>query len=430
MTRELALSVTDVSKRFTLPHERITTVKSLFTGLVKRQSKIVNETQHALQDISFEVERGEFFGIVGRNGSGKSTLLKIMAGIYRPSTGSVVKTGRLVPFIELGVGFNPELTGRENVYLNGAMLGFSAREIEALYSDIVEFAELERFMDQKLKNYSSGMQVRLAFSMATRAKTDILLIDEVLAVGDADFQRKCFDYFKSLKKQNVTVVFVTHDMSAVREHCDRAMLIEDSRIVSIGDTDMITKQYFELFHLPAPALHSDENGAEAEVEAEAEAEAEAQHPQVVEQAEEPAPKRWGSMKAAFTSIDLSSSRVTDADDTISITCTAEAKESVEDAVFGFMIRNASGQPILGTNTEIKGQRPMSLAEGQKVVVRWSVPNVFNEGLHWLEPAIVHNGGGDVCDWWQEAASFTVVRQERTPYIVSPAIDLVIEKGQG
>ena len=243
MTRELALSVTDVSKRFLLPHERITTVKSLFTGLAKRRSKIVNETQYALQDISFEVERGEFFGIVGRNGSGKSTLLKILAGIYQPTTGNVVKTGRLVPFIELGVGFNPELTGRENVYLNGAMIGFSSREIDALYGDIVEFAELERFMDQKLKNYSSGMQVRLAFSMATRAKTDILLVDEVLAVGDADFQRKCFNYFKSLKKQNVTVVFVTHDMGAVREHCDRAMLIEDSKIVSIGDTDMITKQY-------------------------------------------------------------------------------------------------------------------------------------------------------------------------------------------
>ncbi len=234
MTRELALSVTDVSKRFLLPHERITTVKNLFTGLAKRRSKIVNETQYALQDISFEVPRGEFFGIVGRNGSGKSTLLKILAGIYQPTTGNVIRTGRLVPFIELGVGFNPELTGRENVYLNGAMLGFSSREIDALYGDIVEFAELERFMDQKLKNYSSGMQVRLAFSMATRAKSDILLVDEILAVGDADFQRKCFNYFRNLKKQNVTVVFVTHDMNAVREYCDRAMLIEDSKIVYIG----------------------------------------------------------------------------------------------------------------------------------------------------------------------------------------------------
>ncbi len=419
MTRELALSVTDVSKRFLLPHERITTVKSLFTGLTKRRSKIVNETQYALRDVSFEVEQGEFFGIVGRNGSGKSTLLKILAGIYQPTTGNVVKAGRLVPFIELGVGFNPELTGRENVYLNGAMLGFSGREIDALYDDIVEFAELERFMDQKLKNYSSGMQVRLAFSMATRTRTDILLVDEILAVGDADFQRKCFTYFKSLKKQSVTVIFVTHDMTAVREYCDRAMLIDDSKIVSIGDTDTITKQYIRLFQQPAPASRSDSDGNEAGAEAE--------QPQVDEQAEEQARKRWGSKRVSFTGIDLSSRRVTDADDTISITCTAEAKESVEDAVFGFTIKNASGQAILGTNTQIKGQRPMLLTEAQKVVVRWNVPNVFNDGLHWIEPAIVHNGGVDVCDWWEEAASFMVVREERTPYIVSPTIDVVIEK---
>ncbi|GIF98400.1 hypothetical protein Cci01nite_34940 [Catellatospora citrea] len=426
MTREVALSVTGVSKRFTLPHERITTVKSLFTGLAKRRSKIVNEDQYALQDISFEVEQGEFFGIVGRNGSGKSTLLKILAGIYQPTTGNVVKNGRLVPFIELGVGFNPELTGRENVYLNGAMLGFSSREIDALYEDIVEFAELEKFMDQKLKNYSSGMQVRLAFSMATRTKTDILLVDEVLAVGDADFQRKCYTYFKSLKKQKVTVIFVTHDMSAVVEHCDRAMLVEGSRIVSIGDTDKITKQYIQLFQQPAPAprIESEEQAAEA-AQAQGDQQPEEPEPQVEEQDR----KRWGNKRAAFTRIDVSSSQVTDADDTISITCTAKARESVEDAVFGFLIKNASGNPILGTNTLIKGQRPMSLTEGQQVVVRWTVPNVFNDGLHWLEPAIVHNGGIDVCDWWEEAASFTVVRKERTPYIISPTIDVVVEKDQ-
>jgi ABC-2 type transport system ATP-binding protein len=410
VTRELALSITDVSKRFMLPHERVTTVKSLFTGLTKRRSKIITEPQYALRDISFEVKRGEFFGIVGRNGSGKSTLLKILAGIYQPTSGNVVKTGRLVPFIELGVGFNPELTGRDNVYLNGAMLGFSRREIDALYSDIVEFAELEKFMDQKLKNYSSGMQVRLAFSMATRTKSDILLVDEVLAVGDTDFQRKCYNYFKSLKKQNVTVVFVTHDMSAVREHCDRAMLIEGSRIVSIGETDKITKQYIQLFQEPAPSAAEPPNP---------DGDGDGSDPQ------DQVLQRWGNRKIAFTDIDLSSARVTDADDTISITCTAEAKESVEDAVFGFMIKNASGNAILGTNTKIKGHRPISLTEGQKIVVRWDVPNVFNDGLHWLEPAIVHNGGTDVCDYWEEAASFTVVREERTPYIVSPTIGVAI-----
>ncbi|HMH30872.1 MAG TPA: ABC transporter ATP-binding protein, partial [Methylomirabilota bacterium] len=226
MSEEIAISVKNVSKDFVLPHEKVSSIKSIFTSVTKKRNKKA-DTQHALKDVSFEIKKGEFFGIVGRNGSGKSTMLKILAGIYQPTAGSVRTKGKLVPFIELGVGFNPELTGRENVYLNGAMLGFSDKQVKAMYKDIVDFAELERFMDQKLKNYSSGMQVRLAFSMAVRAEADILLIDEVLAVGDADFQRKCFDYFRSLKGAGTTVVFVTHDMDAVREYCDQAILIEN-----------------------------------------------------------------------------------------------------------------------------------------------------------------------------------------------------------
>ena len=170
-----------------------------------------------------------------------------MAGIYQPTKGSIQINGRLVPFIELGVGFNGELTGRDNVYLNGAMLGFSVKEVDAMYEGIVAFAELERFMDQKLKNYSSGMQVRLAFSLATHAEAEILLVDEVLAVGDADFQKKCFKYFRELKKQNKTVVFVSHDMSSVQEYCDRALLIEKSEIVIQGPVYDATTAYTRMF---------------------------------------------------------------------------------------------------------------------------------------------------------------------------------------
>ena len=215
---QTAIRIDNVSKSFKLPDERVDSVKSLFVNPLRSKKGLQTETQHALKNISFEVKKGEFFGIVGRNGSGKSTLLKIIAGIYQPTKGKVTLKGRLVPFIELGVGFNPELTGRENVYLNGALMGFSTKEVGKKYDQIVEFAELERFMDQKLKNYSSGMQVRLAFSVATiLAESDILLIDEVLAVGDADFQRKCFEYFKRVKKLKKTVVFVSHDMNAIRE---------------------------------------------------------------------------------------------------------------------------------------------------------------------------------------------------------------------
>lgn len=245
MAHQVAISVRDVSKEFKLPHEANNSLKSLIVHPFRKRGTI--ERQRALKNISFEVEKGEFFGILGRNGSGKSTLLKILAEIYQPTRGGVELQGKLVPFIELGVGFNPELTGKENVYLNGALLGFSKKEIDSKYKDIVEFAELHDFMDQKLKNYSSGMQVRLAFSVATRAEADILLIDEVLAVGDANFQKKCFDYFRSLKTAGKTVVFVTHDMHAVREYCDRAILVEGGLIVTEGKADKVADEYLKLF---------------------------------------------------------------------------------------------------------------------------------------------------------------------------------------
>lgn len=239
--KEIAIKVDEVSKQFKLPHEKQDSIKGLFLNIFN--GKRTYEKQKVLKDITFDIKNGEFFGIVGRNGSGKSTLLKLLAGIYSPDKGHIKVNGGLTPFIELGVGFSPELTGRENVYLNGALLGFNRKEMDAMYEEIVEFAELEKFMDQKLKNYSSGMQVRLAFSIAIRADTDILLLDEVLAVGDESFQKKCLDVFESYKAKNKTVILVTHDMNTVRKFCNRAMLIREGNIVSIGDPQKISRQY-------------------------------------------------------------------------------------------------------------------------------------------------------------------------------------------
>ncbi len=238
---DYAIKVENVSKEFKLPHNKKSSLKQTIIGLVKRDNTY--EIQEALKDVSFEIKKGEFFGVVGRNGSGKSTLLKIMAGIYTPTRGGVKVNGTIVPFIELGVGFNPELSGRDNVFLNGALLGFSREEIEAMYDDIVEFAELERFMDQKLKNYSSGMQVRLAFSIAIRAKGDILVLDEVLAVGDSAFQKKCIDVFEKYKASNKTVVLVTHSMATVEKYCDRALLLHKGEIIKIGSPEDVSHNY-------------------------------------------------------------------------------------------------------------------------------------------------------------------------------------------
>ena len=237
----IAVKVDHVSKFFKLPTEAS---QSLRTTMVNRFKGIKGyKEQHVLKDISFEVEKGDFFGILGRNGSGKSTLLKIISQIYVPEHGSVTVNGKLVSFIELGVGFNPELTGRENVYLNGALLGFSREEIDQMYDDIVDFAELREFMNQKLKNYSSGMQVRLAFSVAIKAQGDVLILDEVLAVGDEAFQRKCNDYFQERKKSGKTTILVTHDMGAVKKYCNKAVLIEHGLVKAIGNPENVANQY-------------------------------------------------------------------------------------------------------------------------------------------------------------------------------------------
>lgn len=241
--RPVRISVDNVGKTFKVPHERSNSLKQTLLSFRKKGY----EEFKVLEDINFKVYEGEFFGILGRNGSGKSTLLKLLAGIYEPSVGSITVNGNLTPFIELGVGFNPELSGRENVFLNGAILGLTTKEIEHKYSEIVEFAELERFMDQKLKNYSSGMLVRLAFSIAIQAHNGILLVDEVLAVGDERFQNKCLKVFAEIKKDpNKTVIFVSHDMGSVQRFCDRAMVVDNGALLYIGDTDEAAFRYKKL----------------------------------------------------------------------------------------------------------------------------------------------------------------------------------------
>ena len=239
----LAVSVNGVSKRFELPHQQYRTLKE--RALHPFRSRRFDVLQ-ALDDVSIDVAPGEFFGIVGRNGSGKSTLLKCLAGIYGADEGTIEVRGRLSPFIELGVGFSMEMTARENVIINAIMLGLSRKQARARFDRIIEFAELEEFVDLKLKNYSSGMSVRLGFAVAVQVDADVLLVDEVLAVGDASFQKKCFDQFELLKSEGRTILFVTHDMKSVERFCDRAMLIERGRIVNIGDPEHISREYEEI----------------------------------------------------------------------------------------------------------------------------------------------------------------------------------------
>ena len=393
---DIAIKVDDVSKNFVLPQEKITTVKGLFLSFYRRRK--TKQTLHALKGVSLEIKQGEFFGIVGRNGSGKSTLLKMLAGIYQPTKGSIQVNGKLVPFIELGVGFNPELTGRENVYLNGAMMGFSKKETEAMYDEIVAFAELKEFMDQKLKNYSSGMQVRLAFSVAIKAQADILLVDEVLAVGDADFQRKCYDYFKSLKRNKKTVVFVSHDMNAVREFCDRVVLIDKSRTVDTGTAARVSVKYTRLFM-------TDDNATVKDNETVLEG------------------NRWGNRQVIIEKAQISSNSFNDNPADISLKISIKAQADADDTVVGFVVKNAADEEICGTNTRVMRRAIPSLAKGQKYNLEWSFPNIFTDGTYTIDVAVHRSDGVTVNDWWEKAQSFKVKRSEQTTYKTAPNITL-------
>jgi ABC-type polysaccharide/polyol phosphate transport system ATPase subunit len=239
----VAIEVRNLAKTFQLPGHKVDTIKERVVHPFARQE---SQALPALRDVSFEVRRGEFFGIVGRNGSGKSTLLKLLAGIYEADAGRIRMAGTLAPFIELGVGFNAELTAEENIVMNGVMMGLTRSEAQERIGGVLAFAELEDFIDMKLKNYSTGMQVRLAFSMMLQADTDILLIDEVLAVGDAAFQQKCADAFREMRDSGRTVILVTHDMRSVGEYCHRAMLLNDARVIEIGDPHEVARHYLSL----------------------------------------------------------------------------------------------------------------------------------------------------------------------------------------
>lgn len=390
-----AIEVKGVSKHFKLPHERKNSLKQHFVGLFSK--KLGYEKFEALKDISFTVNEGDFFGIVGRNGSGKSTLLKIISGIYQPSSGSVKINGTLTPFIELGIGFNPELTGRENVYLNGSILGLSKKQIDALYNQIVEFAELEKFMDQKLKNYSSGMQVRLAFSIAIRAQNNILLLDEVLAVGDINFQKKCFNYFQELKRQKKTVIFVTHDMSSVKEYCNKAVLINDSKIVPTTDINDVLEKYMDIMN-PDRVKVSPEQ-----------VQPETTQPKNSDK-ELPTKDSENSKPDTAKSIKLNSIKARVNRDSVAIDISMSSLEIEEDLYLAASVDDNIGRRQFGYNGGVvEWGLPLSLTEGF-CNWTWEFSNILSNGDYFVNVGVVDQRGGVVCRF--ESALKITIRNKR------------------
>lgn len=237
----VVVSLRDVSKQFKILYKRDTTV---FERMMHIFEKNHNKLFYVLKDVNLEIKQGEFIGLIGANGSGKSTLLRVIAGIIEPTSGAVVTKGKIVPLIELGVGFQNELTAKENIYLYGAVMGISKKEIKQKYNKIVDLADTRKFMDTKLKNFSSGMVVRLAFATAIQTDPEILLLDEVLAVGDTAFQKKCFAVFEELKAKGVTVIFASHNLHYISRFCDKTICLNRGKVVMSGDTDKVIKFYF------------------------------------------------------------------------------------------------------------------------------------------------------------------------------------------
>ncbi|HVS28997.1 MAG TPA: ABC transporter ATP-binding protein [Solirubrobacteraceae bacterium] len=395
-----AVTVEGLSKTFRMPHEQLLTLKERAVHPFRRTSY---DRLEALRDVSFAVERGEFFGIVGRNGSGKSTLLKCLAGIYRADAGKMFVNGRMSTFIELGVGFNPDLAARDNIVTNAIMLGLSSADARALVEPVLEFAELEDFVELKLKNYSSGMSVRLAFSVMIQAEADILLIDEVLAVGDAAFQQKCFDVFNEMRDAGRTILLVTHDMSMVHRFCRRAMLLERGELVMIGAPDEVADAYYELNFGRALAATSEPGHRPGDRAAE-----------IID--------AWMEDEDGARQPNCLQGRV--------YTFKAEVRfvRDVEDPAFTFLCDSDRHQTIFVATTAWSNERSGHFSSGESAIFSVTFTNLLAPGRYTPCTIVAHRGSGqDVIDRWDSIFSFVVSGPVATGGVVDLPYEARVER---
>ncbi len=400
--RPIVVEARAVSKTFRIPEQQVDSLKERATHpFARREHRILR----ALRDVSFDIHDGEFFGIVGRNGSGKSTLLKILASIYRADSGRIRMAGRLAPFIELGVGFNPELTSRENVVLNGVLMGLTRRESQRRLDAVLEFAELEQFADLKLKNYSSGMMVRLAFAVMVEADADIMLIDEVLAVGDAAFAQKCMVVFREKRRAGKTIVLVTHDMAAVQGFCDRAMLIHDGEMRYLGDPEEAALRYYRLNFQGDDSAGGAGGGGVPDVNA-----------RLVD--------AWLQNAAG--------ERVTNVEqgEPIGVTIVVEARHDLVNPVFGLHFLDADGVQVFGLNRTLElddDDAPDRLAAGQRVRIHGRIENPLLPGRYFVNLWISRNRSvGDLALHVLRLLDFVVYGTSPGPGHVSVEADVQAE----
>ncbi|HUF32048.1 MAG TPA: ABC transporter ATP-binding protein [Acidimicrobiales bacterium] len=381
-----AIEVRGVSKRFRLNTERHSSLKERVINIGRRKPA---EEFWALRDIEFDVEEGHTVGLLGHNGSGKSTLLKCTGGILQPTTGEIRTRGRLASLLELGAGFHPDLTGRENVYLNASILGMSRRDIDIRFDDIVGFAELEQFIDQQVKHYSSGMYVRLGFAVATNVEPDLLLVDEVLAVGDEAFQRKCLDRIKTFQKQGRTIVFVTHGADLVRQLCDRAVVLDHGRLVIEGTPSEAVRTFRERLLLGATEAAEGADGAKDD-----------------------APAHDQRVRITEVSIDYPEDGrpYVRNGEPLTVRVAYEAATAVPDAIFVMSLHGQDGHIVYGNNTWAEGIRLPPLKGAGEISFTF-VSTPLLEGTYPLTVGVHGLEGGVVFDWREQQHHVDVINVE-------------------
>jgi ABC-type polysaccharide/polyol phosphate transport system ATPase subunit len=423
--------VNRVHKRFEIPREQVNTLKERALHPLRRSP---TDVLQALRGVSFAVPRGEFFGIVGRNGSGKSTLLKCLAGIYRVDAGQIYVDGRMSTFIELGVGFNPDLPARDNAALNATMLGLSPREARRRFDSVIEFAELGDFVDLKIKNYSSGMLVRLAFSVMIHVDAEILLIDEVLAVGDAAFQQKCYEEFERIRRSGATVLFVTHDMSAVQRFCDRALLLEHGRVVEMGDPEHVGNRYLEL-NFSEEARAAEQLAAEAEEQGVAAEEGRqlgstGAATETLAGADPSEPQREGSGEAEILEVWFENEGKERAEllptgQRCTVAMRVRFDRTVEAPLFSFDLHNSHRDHLLSASN-LWSERSDSFQAGEETVFRVSFQNVLAPDRYQATPAVAHQGGAWI-DRRQRMASIVVTGTRGSDALLQLPFEVEVER---
>jgi lipopolysaccharide transport system ATP-binding protein len=394
------VSVHRVTKEFRIPLDKSATLKHRVVHLrsASRYRQLL-----AVDDVSFDVPEGQFLGIIGRNGSGKSTLLKMLARIYKASRGTIAINGALSPFLELGVGFNPELTARENVLLNGAILGLSRRDLLARMDEMIHFAELEQFADTKLKNFSSGMQVRLAFTVSIQANAAILLMDEVLAVGDMRFQAKCFDVFNQYKREGRTIILVTHDLSSVDLYADRALLFEHGQLLEDGRATDVTARYRRMVGQIEEEERIAGGGA------------------LVDVADtRPSEGRWGTGAMRVSGVRFlrgdGSQHVTfNTGDPMTVRIEGEAYADIDDVAVGVRLHRSDGSIVGGLNTKMARVDVPALHAGDRVTIDYAMPDLrILAGTYRATVALVEPATAVTYDWVEQAFEFRVVDEMNLP----------------